>query len=105
MAEDFTVTAPLWRWQSATGPGAWYFLTIDGEVAGDIRVAAMSGQWLERRRGFGSAKVEAVIGDTIWRTSIFPHRQSGGWLLPVKAAVRKAEGLSEGDRVTARVSL
>ncbi len=103
--DDFTVTAPLWRWQSATAPAAWYFLTIEGEAADGIRLAAISGQWLDGRKGFGSAKVRATIGDTIWRTSVFPHRESGGWLLPVKAAVRKAEALAEGDAVTATVSL
>ncbi|MDZ3831708.1 MAG: DUF1905 domain-containing protein [Sphingopyxis sp.] len=103
--EAFTVTTPLWRWQSATAPAAWYFLTIEGEAADGIRLAAMGGQWLDRRRGFGSAKVRAVIGDTSWNTSVFPHRDSGGWLLPVKAAVRKAEELAESDMVTVTVSL
>lgn len=103
--EAFTVTTPLWRWQSATAPAAWFFVTIGGEAADGIRLAAISGQWLDGRRGFGSARVEATIGDTVWKTSVFPHRESGGWLLPVKAAVRKAEGLTEGDAVTVSVSL
>lgn len=105
MEESFTTTAPLWRWQSATAPAAWFFLTIAGEVADAIRLAAISGQWLDGRKGFGSARVEVTIGDTRWKTSVFPHRESGGWLLPVKAAVRKAEGLAEGDAVTVTVSL
>jgi len=103
--ESITVTAPLWRWDPATGLGAWYFLTIEGEAADRVRIAAMTGQWLDGRRGFGSARVEARIGDSDWTTSVFPHRESGGWLLPVKAAIRKAEGLSEGDVVTVTVSL
>lgn len=103
--EDFTVTTPLWRWQPAAAPAAWFFLTIAGEAADGIRLAAMSGQWLDGRRGFGSARVRAAIGDTQWSTSVFPHRESGGWLLPVKAAVRKAEGLAEGDEVAVTVSL
>ena len=68
-------------------------------------MAAMSGQWLDGRKGFGSARVEAVIGDTRWKTSVFPHKESGGWILPVKASVRKAEGLTEGDWITVIVSL
>jgi hypothetical protein len=103
--EDFTVTTPLWRWQSAQAPAAWFFLTIAGEAADGIRIAAIGGQWLDGRRGFGSAKVQAAIGDTRWNTSVFPHKESGGWLLPVKAAVRKAENLAEGDDVTVTVSL
>ena len=49
-------------------------------------------------RGFGSLRVSATIGDTRWQTSVFPSRKEG-WTLPVKAAVRKAEDLSEGDEV------
>ncbi len=103
--EHFTVTTPLWRWQSATAPAAWFFVTIAGDAADGIRVAAISGQWLAGRKGFGSARVAATIGDTHWQTSVFPHKESGGWLLPVKAAVRQAEGLAEGDAVTVTVSL
>ncbi|MBB6424371.1 DUF1905 domain-containing protein [Sphingopyxis sp. JAI128] len=103
--EDFSVTTPLWRWQSTTAPAAWFFVTISGEAADGIRLAAIGGQWLDGRRGFGSAKVLATIGDTSWSTSVFPYKERGGWLLPVKAAVRKAEGIAEGDEVTVTVSL
>ncbi|ALC11661.1 DUF1905 domain-containing protein [Sphingopyxis sp. 113P3] len=103
--EGITVTVPLWRWQPATAPGAWYFVAIEGDAADRVRLAAISGQWLDGLRGFGSARVEARIGDSSWTTSVFPHRESGGWLLPVKAAIRKAEGLGEGDAVTVTVSL
>lgn len=103
--EEFTVTAPLWRWQSATAPAAWFFVTIAGAAADGLRMAAMTGQWLDGRKGFGSARVEANIGETRWKTSVFPHKESGGWLLPVKAAVRKAEELVEGDDVMVTVSL
>lgn len=103
--DSFSVTTPLWRWQSATAPAAWCFVTIAGDAADGIRLAAIGGQWLDGRRGFGSAKVRATIGDTSWNTSVFPHKESGGWLLPVKAAVRKSEGLDEGNDVMVTVSL
>ncbi len=103
--ESFTVTTPLWRWQSATAPAAWFFVAITGDAADGIRIAAISGQWLDGRKGFGSARVDVTIGDTSWQTWVFPHKESGGWLLPVKAAVRKAEGLAEGDLVRVTVSL
>lgn len=49
-------------------------------------------------KGFGSLKVTARIGDSTFKTSVFPSKDLG-WLLPVKAAVRKAEGIGEGDEV------
>lgn len=97
MTERITHTGPLWRWTGGSG-GSWHFLTIDG-AAGE----ALSGTALMRRMertigGFGSLKVTARIGDSVFRTSLFPSRQLG-WLLPVKAAVRKAEGIGAGDSV------
>ena len=87
----------LWRWQGGSG-GSWHFLTIDG-AAGE----ALSGTALMRRMertlgGFGSLKVQATIGDSRFHTSLFPSKELG-WLLPVKASVRKAEGIGEGDFV------
>ena len=98
MTERLTHTGPLWRWTGGSG-GSWHFLTIDG-AAGE----ALSGTALMRRMertigGFGSLKVTARIGDSVFRTSLFPSKELG-WLLPVKAAVRKAEGIGEGDEVT-----
>ncbi len=98
MTETITHTGPLWRWTTPAAPAAWFFVTIDG-AAGE----ALSGTALMRRlegaaKGFGSIKVSAQIGGTGFKTSVFPSKETG-WLLPVKASVRKAEGLSEGDAV------
>jgi len=98
MTEQITHTGPLWRWTTQSGQAAWFFITIDG-AAGE----ALSGTALMRRLeksigGFGSLKVAARIGDSEFKTSLFPSKELG-WLLPVKAAVRKAEGVSEGDVV------
>ena len=97
MTERLSHTGTLWRWSGNSG-GSWHFLTIDGE-AGE----ALSGTALMRRMekslgGFGSLKVIATIGDSTFRTSLFPSKELG-WLLPVKASVRKAEGIGAGDAV------
>lgn len=106
MTETHTVTAKLWIWSSDKAPASWHFLTIEGEAAEAIHTLALMRR-LEsgRRRGWGAMKVSATIGDTQWETSIFPEKGSGGWLLPVKAAVRKAEGLVAGDSVEVSVKL
>ncbi len=98
MTEQITHTGPLWRWTTPAAPAAWFFITIDGE-AGEV----LAGTALMRRlegaaKGFGSLKVTARIGDSTFKTSVFPSKDLG-WLLPVKAAVRKAEGVGEGDVV------
>jgi Domain of unknown function (DUF1905) len=100
VTETFTLKTPLWLWTTDKAPASWHFLTIDGEVAEAIHATAVIRK-LEggTRRGWGSMKVIATVGDTQWQTSIFPAKDVGGWMLPVKASVRKAEGLLEGDEV------
>jgi Domain of unknown function (DUF1905) len=98
LTERIAHTGPLWRWTTPSAPAAWFFVTIDGTTG-----EALSGTAIMRRleggsRGFGSLKVVATIGGSTFKTSVFPSKELG-WLLPVKASVRKAEGLVEGDAV------
>jgi hypothetical protein len=106
VSETHRVTAKLWIWSSERAPASWHFLTIEGDAAEALHTLALMRR-LEfgRKRGWGAMKVRATIGETRWGTSIFPEKDSGGWLLPVKAAVRKAEGLVAGDEVTVTVAL
>ncbi|AUX69273.1 hypothetical protein CHX26_06980 [Porphyrobacter sp. HT-58-2] len=96
--ESWNVRGPVWLWQGSDGAptkGAWYFLTIDGETAQAIRAGAVNAA------AWGSVYVEATVGGTTWRTSLFPSKAHGGWLLPLKAAVRKAEKIVDGTEVEA----
>jgi hypothetical protein len=106
MTESYSLTTTLWIWSSDKAPASWHFLTIGGEAAEAIH-ATMLMRRLEggRRRGWGSVRVTATIGETRWQTSIFPAKESGGYLLPVKADVRKAEGLIAGDSVQVTVTV
>ena len=56
------------------------------------------------RRGFGSVRVEATINDVTWRTSVFPQK-SGGYILPVKAAVRRKAEIAAGDTISVALNL
>lgn len=103
--EIIETEATLWRWQSAEAPAAWHFLTISGAAADALRIAAMTGQWLDGKPGFGSARVTARIGETTWATSVFPDEAGGGWVLPIKKAVRVAEHIADGDSVRLTLNL
>lgn len=98
MTERLTHNATLWRWTSPTAPAAWHFITIDGEAGEALSATALMRRLERSIGGFGSLKVTARIGDSLFKTSVFPSK-SAGWMLPVKAAVRKAEGIGEGDEV------
>jgi hypothetical protein len=57
-------------------------------------------------RGFGSIAVEVTIGATTWNTSIFPiSSEPDTFFLPVKAAVRRAEGIGPDDTVDVAIQL
>jgi hypothetical protein len=92
-----SVTGPLWVWSGENG--SWHFVTVPEELSGEIRAHAMVAL-----RGFGSAKVEACIHDVTWRTSVFPVK-SGGYILPVKADVRRKAGIAAGDEITVELEL
>lgn len=97
----FTVRGPAWLWRAEPpAKGAWHFLRIEGNVAAEIRFLTF-----ENARGFGSVPVWATIGETRWKTSLFRAGQSGGYLLPLKADVRKREGIEEGDEICARLEV
>lgn len=93
-----TLSGPLKIWTSADGSS--HFMSVPAEISGEIRAHAML-----VRRGFGSVKVEATIGEITWRTSIFPSKSSGGYFLPVKIDVCRKEGLVAGDTVTVDLEL
>ena len=93
---DFTSLLWIWKGEAA---GRWYFLTVPDEQSAEIKAQAFS-----LPRGFGSVRVEAAIGDVRWRTSVFPLN-TGGYLLPVKAEIRKRAKLAAGDEVAVALTL
>jgi hypothetical protein len=102
---SWTFTGPLWIWKGKVqdgkpSPVSWHFLTISGAVADGIKAVAPG-----RTAAWGSVYVEVRLGRTEWQTSVFPSKEVGGYLLPVKAIVRKKEGVGEGDMVTVDLSL
>jgi len=93
----FAFTAPLWLHPGADG---WHFVSLPPPVGEDVGELTAG-----LRRGFGSVRVAATVGGTSWRTSVFPDRARGTYLLPVKQQVRTAEGLVAGDDVAVRLEL
>ncbi|TFC83333.1 DUF1905 domain-containing protein [Cryobacterium cheniae] len=92
MGPTFTFTAALWEY---SGTGAWFFVSVPADQAEDIRTLTDG-----RRGGFGSVKVAAALNRSRWSTSLFPSSEEGTFVLPVKKAIRQAEGVGAGDPVT-----
>lgn len=95
MNPTFEFGAELWLHSA----GKWVFITVPLDESDEIRHITPS------FGGFGSARVEAHIGDTVWRTSVFPDSASGCFVLPVKKPVRTAEQIDVGDDVSIQLTL
>jgi len=83
------ISGPIWHWR---GPAPFYFVTVPDDDSRELK--AVSGAVTY---GWGMIPVTARIGSTTWKTSLFP--KDGRYLVPLKDAVRRAEGLAEGDEV------
>ncbi|MFI1470584.1 DUF1905 domain-containing protein [Streptomyces wuyuanensis] len=80
------------------GPAPYYFVPVPDEQSADIGEVAATATY-----GWGVIPVEARIGGTAFTTSLFP--KDGGYLLPLKVAVRKPQGISVGDDVTVEMTV
>ena len=88
----YSFTAEVWEWTSRT---SWFFVNLPEDQADDIEE-----RYGRRAAGFGSVRVDVTIGSTNWRTSIFPSTENATYVLPLKKAVRVAEGLAPGSPAT-----
>ncbi len=101
---EFETELRLWR-STPDGP-AGGIVSITGEAADAIRIAALTGQWSDgTKKSRKSARVFSTIGGTRWKNSVFPDEETGGWVMPVNLATRTAEKLSEGDHVRIVIEL
>ncbi|RCK71113.1 MULTISPECIES: DUF1905 domain-containing protein [Desertihabitans] len=93
MEVGFTGTVFQWR-----GPSPFYFVDVGEEAADAIGTVAASVTY-----GWGVIPVTARIGATAWTTSLFPR--DGSYLLGLKDAVRRAEGVTDGAVVSVTLRL
>jgi hypothetical protein len=80
----------IFFWQ---GPAPFFFVTVPEAQSRDLKAISSLVTY-----GWGVIPVQVRIGKTQWKTSLFP--KDGLYLVPIKASVRKAEELEEGDEVT-----
>lgn len=85
----------IWYWR---GPAPWYFVTVPTKQSRDLKSILGFVTY-----GWGMIPVVARIGKTEWKTSMFP--KDGHYIVPIKAIVRKAENLEEGDNVTVQIEV
>lgn len=85
----------IWYWH---GPAPFYFVTVPAAQCDDLKAISRVVTY-----GWGMIPATVRIGRTEWKTSLFP--KDGGYVVPLKDSVRKAEDLKEGDTVTIRLEV
>ncbi len=88
-------SGPIWQWR---GPAPYYFVTVPPAEADALHAIAPSVTY-----GWGMIPAMVRIGRTEWKTSLWP--KDGGYIVPLKDAVRKAEKLEEGDNITVQLEV
>ncbi len=94
---QFEFTSKIWVYP---GMAAWRFVSLPKDMSKKIKTLFGS-----VGRGFGSLRVEVVIGKSQWKTSIFPDKKSSTYLLPLKAEVRKKENIQDNQKVKVLLKL
>lgn len=93
MRIDFDGDVFEWR-----GPAPFYFVRVPDEQSAQIREVAHLVTY-----GWGVIPASVTIGSTTVTTSLFP--KEGGYLVPIKNALRLPERISVGERVRVELSL
>ncbi|MEU4192299.1 GNAT family N-acetyltransferase [Kribbella sp. NPDC026611] len=90
MDHEFTGEVIEWR-----GPAPYFFALVPPSDVASLREAALAAGF-----GWGMAKIRAELGSTAFKTALWSR--DGGYLVPLKDAVRKPAGIDVGDEVTIR---
>ena len=92
---DVTIVGVVFEWR---GPAPFHFVRVPDAEAEAIRELAAIVSY-----GWGVIPVRGWVGETEFTTSLFPRE--GGYLVPLKDAVRRAEGVELGDDVAIRLRI
>jgi len=90
---EFNGKIIFWR-----GPSPFFFVAMPDEESRDLKAVSNSVTY-----GWGVIPVQVRIGNTEWKTSLFP--KDDRYLVPIKASVRTAEQLDEGDEVMVQLEV
>jgi len=73
-------------WLYTAEKGSWHFITLPISLSNEIKDIVG-----DQKKGWGSIPVDVCVGNTNWKTSIFPDKKLNSYVLPLKASVRKSE--------------
>lgn len=92
---ELEFSGEVWEWR---GPAPFYFVTVPDEESAELEALSSLVTY-----GWGMIPVDATIGTTRWTTSLFP--KDGRYVVPLKTAIRTAEGIAVGQNVRVRLEV
>ncbi|HLL60931.1 MAG TPA: DUF1905 domain-containing protein [Candidatus Nitrosocosmicus sp.] len=87
--EIFSVTDKLEMFEP---PAAWTYIPIPSDKIPHVRPG-----------GWGSIPIMATVGESTWKTSLFPLKNRG-YFIPIKQMILKKEKLEAGELITIKYS-
>ena len=85
----------LFEWR---GPSPYHYIKVPPDVGAELQALSPLVSY-----GWGVIPVTVRIGEHEWTTSLFP--KDGGYLVPIKDVIRKAEALVLGDSVLVEMAI
>ena len=92
---ELEFSGDVWHWR---GPAPHHFVWVPEDDAAQIEDVSAAVTY-----GWGMIPVTVRLGGSTWTTSLWP--KDGGYIVPLKLAVRRAEGVEVDDVVTVRLTL
>lgn len=92
---ELEFTGEMFSWR---GPAPYHFVAVPEDEAAALQDTAAAVTY-----GWGMVPVAVEVGETRWTTSLWP--KDGGYVVPIKLMVQRAEQLEVGDRVTLRLTV
>lgn len=92
---ELEFSGDVWEWR---GPAPYHFVRVPDDEAEELQEMAVAITY-----GWGMVPVSVTIGDTTWTTSLWP--KDGSYVVPLKAQVRRDEGIAPGAVVNVRLSI
>jgi hypothetical protein len=92
---EFAFEAEVIYWR---GPAPFFFAPMPSEPAAQIKRIAGAVTY-----GWGAIPVDATLKGVAFKTALIP--KDGGYLLPLKVAVRRKTSITAGDRIAVEMSV
>ena len=95
MLLDLEFEGEAFEWR---GPAPYLFVRVSEDVADEIREIARQVSY-----GWGVIPAQVSVGNSTVTTSLFPRE--GGYLVPIKVALQRSEGIEVGTLVRLRLQI